>query len=166
MWRACAIHRIFWGGRQFDDRLATIGQTIESKAPEERREELLTGFNEMALGVTTYDKVRKALNEPFDKAQAWGKKYGIVPERILLGEFGMIRQEYRKEFRMPSAWRAAYLSDMTTAARKRGFPWSVWSWGGAFGITLDGKKRVLDPVLLRGLGVETPVNFNRLPETG
>jgi endoglucanase len=57
---------------------------------------------------------------------------------------------------MPSDWRASYLKDMTEAAHKRGFPWSVWSWGGAFGITLDDKQRVLDPVILKGLGLKTP----------
>lgn len=144
------------GEKAFDERLSAIRKTIETKAPEERREELLTGFNEMAGGVTSYGMVLAMLNEPFDKADAWGKEYGIPPERIYLGEFGMIRQEYRKEFRMPSAWRAAYLKDMTTAAEKRGFPWSVWSWGGAFGITLDDEKRALDPVILKGLGLSTP----------
>jgi endoglucanase len=142
------------GPNAFDERLAAIRQTIETKAPKDRREELLTGFNEMAGGVTTYDKVLEALNEPFDKAEAWGKEHNIPPERIFLGEFGMIRQEYQKEFRMPSAWRAAYLKDMTDAAQKRGFPWAVWSWGEAFGITLDDEKRVLDPVILKGLGLK------------
>ncbi len=142
------------GGKAFEERLAAVRQTIGAKAPEERREELLTGFNEMAGGVMSYEQVLTMLNEPFDKAEAWGKEYEIPPERIFLGEFGMIRQEYRKEFRMPSTWRAAYLKDMTGAAEKRGFPWSVWSWGGAFGITLDDDKRVLDPVILKGLGLK------------
>ena len=106
------------GEKAFEERLAAIRKTIETKAPEERREELLTGFNEMAGGVTSYKQVLTMLNEPFDKAAAWGKKHNIPPERIFLGEFGMIRKEYRKEFRMPSAWRAAYLKDMTDAAQQ------------------------------------------------
>jgi hypothetical protein len=142
------------GEKAFQERLAAIRQTIQTKAPPERREELITGLNEMADGVTTYAKVLAALNDPFDRAEAWGKANNIPPERILLGEFGMIRQEDKKEFRMPPAWRAAYLKDMTDAARKHGFPWAVWSWGGAFGITLDDKKRVLDPVILKGLGLK------------
>ncbi len=142
------------GEKAFEDRLAVIRTTIETKAPKDRREELLAGFNEMAAGVTTYEEVRTALNEPFDKAAAWGKNHNIPPERIFLGEFGMIRKEYQKEFRMPSTWRASYLKDMTEAAQERGFPWSVWSWGGAFGITLDDKQRVLDPVILKGLGLK------------
>ncbi len=63
----------------------------------------------MAGGVTTYAMVLAMLDEPFDKAEAWGNEYGIPSKRIYLGEFGMIRQEYRKKFRMPSSWRAAYL---------------------------------------------------------
>ncbi len=142
------------GEEAFDERLAAVRKTIETNAPEERREELLTGFNEMAGGVMSYKQVLTMLNEPFDNAEAWGKKHNIPPERIFLGEFGMIRQEYRKEFRMPSPWRATYLKDMTDAAQQRGFPWSVWSWGGAFGITLDDDKRILDPVILKGLGLK------------
>jgi endoglucanase len=142
------------GEKAFEERLAAIRKTIETKAPKERREELLVGFNEMAGGVTTYKEVLAALDEPFEKAAAWGKDNNIPPERIFLGEFGMIRREYQKKFRMPSDWRASYLKDMTEAAHKRGFPWSVWSWGGAFGITLDDKQRVLDPVILKGLGLK------------
>lgn len=144
------------GEKAFDERAAIIRKTIATKAPEDRRDELLTGFNEMVGGVTTYPMVLAMLTEPFDKAAAWGKEYAIPPQRIFLGEFGMIRQEYRKAFRMPSSWRAAYLKDMTAAAKKRGFPWSVWSWGGAFGITLDDEKRELDPVILQGLGLKVP----------
>ncbi|PSH69105.1 glycosyl hydrolase [Phyllobacterium brassicacearum] len=144
------------GAKALDERLSIVRNTIETKAPEERRDELLTGFNEMAGGVTNYGMVLAMLNEPFDKAEAWGKEYGIPSKRIYLGEFGMIRQEYRKEFRMPSSWRAAYLKDVITAAEKRGFPWSVWSWGGAFGITLDDEKRAFDPVILKGLGLKAP----------
>ncbi|CAN7274825.1 glycoside hydrolase family 5 protein [Phyllobacterium sp. LjRoot231] len=143
------------GEKAFQERLAAIRQTIEAKAPKERREELLIGFNEMVGGITNYKEVLAALNEPFDKAEAWGKNNNIPPERIFLGEFGMIRKEYQKKFRMPSDWRASYLKDVTEAAQKRGFPWSVWSWGGAFGITLDDKQRVLDPVILKGLGLKT-----------
>ena len=78
----------------------------------------------------------------------------------------MIRQEYRKEFRMPSPWRAAYLKDMIDAAQKRGFPWSVWSWGGAFGITLDDEKRVFDPVILKGLGLQRLLKLSLPPGKG
>ena len=39
------------GEEAFDERLAAVRKTIETNAPEERREELLTGFNEMAGGV-------------------------------------------------------------------------------------------------------------------
>ncbi len=141
------------GEEVFRKRVATIRQNIETKAPQDQREKLLANFDEMAAGAFTYDMVRAKLNEPFDAAEAWGKTYTIPPERIFLGEFGMIRQEHSKEFRVPPAWRAAYLKDMTNAAQKRGFPWAVWSWGGAFGITLDDEERALDPVILKGLGL-------------
>jgi endoglucanase len=141
------------GEKALAERLAAIRKTIAQKAPEERKSAFLAGLDSMAGGVKNAAQAREKLEEPFQKAEGWGKAHGIPPERIYLGEFGMIRQEYQKQFRMPSAWRAAYLKDMTQAAEKRGYAWSVWSWGGAFGITLDDDKRQLDPVILKGLGL-------------
>ncbi len=141
------------GPKALAERLAAIRKKITEKAPEAQRPELLQGLDSMAGGVMNAAQTQSKLDEPFKKAESWGKAHKIAPERILLGEFGMIRQEYQKEFHMPSAWRAAYLRDMTQAAQQRGFPWSVWSWGGAFGITLDDDKRQLDPVILKGLGL-------------
>ena len=53
----------------------------------------------------------------------------------------MIRQEYGNPFVMPAASRAAYVEDMIEHAERHGFSWSVWTYGGAFGIVeeFDGK---------------------------
>ena len=56
------------------------------------------------------------LNEPFDKAEAWGKKHNIPPERIFLGEFGMIRQRVPEE--IPHAFGLArHLSERYDGSR-------------------------------------------------
>ncbi|TIY07554.1 MAG: hypothetical protein E5V18_09670 [Mesorhizobium sp.] len=82
---------------------------------------------------------------------AWAKANGIRPENITLGEFGMIRQEYGNAQVMPAEYRAAYVRDMIARAEAHGFSWSVWSYGGAFGIVeaFDGDKAepdVLDAI--------------------
>lgn len=142
------------GEAPFDDVLKQARHRIETQAPEDKRLALLKNLDEMAGGVADDAKALARLNEPFDQADVWRRQYNIAPERIYLGEFGMIRQEFGKDFRMPPEWRAAYMKDVVSAAHKRGFPWSVWSWGGAFGITLADDKRVFDPVILDSLKTE------------
>ena len=53
----------------------------------------------------------------------------------------MIRQEYGNDFVMPPEWRAAYYGDVIGHAEKHGFAWSMWSYGGAFGVieSFEGK---------------------------
>lgn len=144
------------GTEEFDRRLATIRQRIEKDAPEARRKELLKQFDNLASVLTPPSRLKQQREEAFGIVSRWAGRHGIAPERILLGEFGMIRQEYQKDFRVPSEWRAAYLKDMVTSAEHHGFAWAVWSWGGAFGITLEDSERKLDPVLLKGLGLKDP----------
>ena len=66
----------------------------------------------------------------------------MKPENILLGEFGMIRQEYGNPAVIPAAYRAAYVRDMIGHAESHGFAWAIWDYGGAFGIVeeFDGRK--------------------------
>jgi endoglucanase len=49
------------------------------------------------------------IEEPFTTVGQWAQSNGIPPNDILLGEFGMIRQEYGNDFVMPAASRAAYV---------------------------------------------------------
>jgi hypothetical protein len=87
-------------------------------------------------------KLLGVMDEPFKTVEAWAKTNGIKPENITLGEFGMIRKEYGNGFVMPAAYRAAYVRDMIARAEAHDFSWSVWSYGGAFGIVdaFDGEK--------------------------
>ena len=66
----------------------------------------------------------------------------------------MIRQEYGNPFVMPGEWRAAYVRDMVALAERNGFAWSVWSYGGAFGIVeqFEGKPAEAEVLeAIRGL---------------
>ena len=126
-------------------------ERIGTRAAEADRQSILENFNEMVAGVMTNKKALAILNGPFEEAAIWGRQYRIPPERIFLGEFGMIRQAYGNDFRIPSEWRASYLKDMVAAARTHGFPWSVWSWEGSFGIVLANDRSAFDPVILEAL---------------
>ncbi|PYE88691.1 glycoside hydrolase family 5 protein [Phyllobacterium leguminum] len=134
--------------------LEEIRQRIEEKAPLMRRIGLLAYLDEQYAEIDTPEKLSNVIEAPFKTVAAWAAKYGIPKEDIFLGEFGMIRQEDGNPYRMPSQWRAAYLHDITTLSERYGYAWAVWSWGGAFGITNDDKNRILDPLILKGLGLK------------
>jgi len=91
-------------------------------------------------------RLRREMRQPFRTVARWAGRNGIPHDRILLGEFGMIRQEYGKEPATRPEWRAAYYRDMIALAEEHGFAWAMWSWGGAFGVidAYDGKKAESD----------------------
>jgi endoglucanase len=127
---------------QLDVTLDTIRARIKAEAPWSRRSGLLTYLDEQVANMDSPDKLLGLMDEPFKQVDAWAKANGIKPEDITLGEFGMIRQEYGNSYVMPAEYRAAYVKDMITRAEAHGFSWSVWSYGGAFGIVdaFDGDK--------------------------
>lgn len=87
-------------------------------------------------------RLRRQMRAPFRTAARWADRNNIPHDRILLGEFGMIRQEYGKEPATKPEWRAAWYRDMIALAEESGFAWAMWSWGGAFGVidAFDGEK--------------------------
>ncbi|TGT78605.1 glycosyl hydrolase [bacterium M00.F.Ca.ET.159.01.1.1] len=127
---------------QLDMTLDTIRDRIRAEAPWARRSGLLAYLGEQVAMMDTPEKLLGVMDEPFRTVEAWAKANGVKPQDITLGEFGMIRKEYGNGFVMPAAYRAAYVRDMITRAEAHGFSWSVWSYGGAFGIVdaFDGEK--------------------------
>jgi endoglucanase len=139
---------------ELDGALEAIRERMRKEAPLTRRAGLLSYLDEQIAEIDTDEKLKAAMDAPFDKVAAWAGKNGIKPENILLGEFGMITQDYGKPFVMPATWRAAYAKDVIARAEAKGFAWSIWGYGGSFGIVdaFDGKKAepgVIDVV--RGL---------------
>lgn len=122
--------------------LEAIRSRIEAEAPYSRRAGMLSYLDAEFARIDTPAGLEAAMAGPFDRVAAWAKRHGIAPHDILLGEFGMIRQEYGTPFVMPAAWRAAYATDMIRLAEKHGFAWALWSYGGAFGVVdgFDGQK--------------------------
>jgi hypothetical protein len=119
-----------------------IRRKIKSEAQGTRRAGMLAYLDEQVAGIDTAEKLRAEMEAPFRQAEAWAKANGIRPENVTLGEFGMIRQEYGNPYVMPGKYRATYIRDMIALAEKHGFSWSIWGYGGAFGIidAFDGKK--------------------------
>ncbi|WP_254022890.1 glycoside hydrolase family 5 protein [Mesorhizobium ventifaucium] len=119
---------------QLEAALDTIRARIKAEAPWARQSGLLAYLDEQITSLDTDEKLRETMDAPFTRVQGWAKANGIRPENIMLGEFGMIRQEYGNAYVMPAEYRAAYVRDMIARAEAHGFSWSVWSYGGAFGI--------------------------------
>ncbi len=135
--------------------LEEIRQRIKDDAPLWRRAGMLAYLDEQYAEIDTPEKLAKVIEAPFKTVDAWAKKYNVPKANIFLGEFGMIRQEYQNPYRMPTAWRAAYLHDITALSERYGYAWAVWCLGGAtFGITTDDTGYKLDPELLEAMGLK------------
>lgn len=125
-----------------DAAIARVKATIDAEAPWSKRDGMKSYLDELMGEIDTREKLNATMEKPFATVAAWAKKNGIEPQDILFGEFGMIRQEYNKPYIAPADQRAAYYRDMIAHAEKHGFAWSVWSYGGAFGVVEEfgGKK--------------------------
>jgi hypothetical protein len=128
--------------------LEIIRAKIRNEAPVLRRDGLLAYLDEQFAEIDTAEKLRSIMAKPFETVDAWRKQHDIAPENILLGEFGMIRQEYGNPFVMNPEWRAAYVKDTVALAEKHGFAWSVWSYGGAFGVVEEFEDKPAEPAVL------------------
>jgi hypothetical protein len=119
---------------ELDAALEKVRRTIRAEAPWTRRSGMLAYLDEEIAKIDTAEKLDMAMAAPFRIAAEWADRNDIPRRNILLGEFGMIRQEYGNAYVMPGAWRAAYVGDMIALAESKGFSWAIWSHGGAFGV--------------------------------
>lgn len=144
---------------ELDAALETIRRRIRDEAPWTRRDGMLAYLDEQIATMDTKEKLDAIVDRPFEIAAKWAKANGIEPGNIYLGEFGMIRQEYGNPYVVPAAERAAYVSDMIEHAERHGFPWSIWEYGGSFGIVEEFEGRPAEPDVLemvRGLPPRQP----------
>lgn len=98
--------------------------------------------------LSTARGLRAAMTAPFRTVTRWADSHRIPRDRLLLGEFGMIRQEYGKEPATKPEWRAAYYRDMIAIAEENGIAWAMWSYGGAFGIVDGFSGEKADPAVM------------------
>lgn len=127
---------------ELDAAVENIRETIRANAPFARRAGLLAYLDEQVATMDTEAEMDAVMGAPFARVAAWAEKHAIPASRILMGEFGMIRQEYGNPYVVPSATRAAYYKAMIGRAEAHGYAWSMWDHGGAFGVIdeFDGRR--------------------------
>jgi len=97
---------------------------------------------------------RGTLDARFSKVSDWARGHGVAPERILIGEFGVLR----KNAEAPGALcadRMRWLSDVREIAAKHGFSWSYFSYDGPFALVLNDQDREFDSSVLKALGLKS-----------
>ncbi|MEO1702642.1 MAG: cellulase family glycosylhydrolase [Pseudomonadota bacterium] len=102
-------------------------------------------------------KLDAFLRRSFEKVAQWADRHAIERSRIFLGEFGMIGREYGTDLDVPDAWRITYMRDMITLAEEYDYAWSVWSFGGAFGLVQAYGGETLERPLVEAL-TRSPLN--------
>lgn len=134
--------------QELDAAVERIRDRIRAEAPWSRRSGMLAYLDEQIATVDTEAELAGVIEDPFRIVATWADGNGIDRKDILLGEFGMIRQEYGTSYVMPGPWRAAYVRDVASRAERYGFGWSVWGYGGAFGIVEEFEGRAAEPDVL------------------
>ena len=136
------------GSPELEAALKQVRARIMRNAPLTRRPGMLVYLDEQIAEIDTPEKLETVMSGPFDRVGAWAARHGVEPKDILVGEFGMIRQEYGKDHIVPTGMRVAYYKDVIRRAEKAGFAWSMWSYGGAFGIVDEFEGRKAEPDVL------------------
>lgn len=75
-----------------------------------------------------YDKSKfseERIKTDFGKVESWARENGIAPERIYLGEFGIMRETSNQPGARPHD-REAWMRSIRLAAERRGFGWALW----------------------------------------
>lgn len=129
---------------ELDKTLAEIRERISANSSRGK----VSYFDKLLAEIDTPDKMKATIAKPFETVAAWADQHGVARDDILLGEFGMIRQEYGKDHIVPAPWRAAYYRDVIGAAEQHGFGWSLWSYGGAFGVAEEFGNKPAEPDVL------------------
>ena len=133
---------------ELDNALDAIRARINKEAPKARRAGMLSYLDEEIAKIATKEGLDAAMEKSFDLVSGWATKNSVDPADILLGEFGMIRQEYGNPQIVPAATRAAYYNSQITRAESHGFMWSMWSYGGAFGVAEAFEGKAAEPDVL------------------
>jgi hypothetical protein len=92
------------------------------------------------------------IGKEIEIAAAWADRHGIPRSRIILGEFGAIRDG--EPGPSPAlADRARFLADKRARAEAAGIGWAVWSWGGSMGLVSDDSTRSMPQDICDALGL-------------
>jgi endoglucanase len=93
-----------------------------------------------------------SIQQDFAKVKRWADQYKIEPKRIMLGEFGAMKDVFGKTGAAPDD-RARWFRDVRTTAETFGFRWSAWAYSNSYGIIVGDRDGSLDPQVLEALGL-------------
>lgn len=96
---------------------------------------------------------RPLIEQRFDLVAAWAREHNVAPDRILIGEFGVLRKVPGQAGAL-CADRMRWLDDVRRSADARRFLWSYFSYDGPFALVQSDDKRVLDADVLVALGLK------------
>ena len=130
--------------------LESVRSAIVRNAPSDRRNGHLEYLDEEIAKIATEKGLSAAMDKSFDIAAEWAKSNGIDPADILLGEFGMINQEYNRPTPVDLKSRQAYYAAQIKRAEDRGFRWAAFAYGGAFALMRDWDGMRIEPVVKPG----------------
>ena len=129
-----------------------VEENIRAKAPTHRVDGMIAYLGEEIVKIKSNKLLKAAMEKPFIAAAQFARSNNIAAERMLLGEFGMINQEWGSDAKMPTDWRVDYMREIRLLAEERGFGWSIWSYSGAFGIAQGfGGEMITEPIIARVL---------------
>lgn len=136
------------------DKLKTLVENVRSAitsdAPRDRRDGHLAYLDDEIAKIATADGLNTAMDKAFDIAADWAKSNGVDPADILLGEFGMINQEYNRPTPVDPKSRQAYYAAQIRRAEDHGFRWAAFAYGGAFALMRDWDGMAIEPVIKPG----------------
>ncbi|MPZ37716.1 MAG: cellulase family glycosylhydrolase [Rhizobiales bacterium] len=107
---------------------------------------------------------RAAIAKSLDRIVAWAQSNGVPPNRIFLGEFGVL-----KSVGLLHAARAAerrqWFADVRAEAEARGFIWAAWVYRGpgGFALTEDDRDIDVDPGIIAALGLKPRTRQSTAP---
>ncbi len=98
-----------------------------------------------------------AIANSFEQIANWARSQRVVPDRVLLGEFGARKTDLQLSgFR--AAERAQWFYDVREQAEVHGFGWAVWAYrgGGGFALARGETSDDIEPSIAQALGLTPP----------
>ena len=92
-----------------------------------------------------------AIADRFAQVADWARAQGVPPDRVMLGEFGARKTEFRF-IGARAAERAQWLHDVSEAAQAHGFGWAVWTYRGSGGFAIE-TNHAIEPGVAAALGL-------------
>lgn len=96
----------------------------------------------------------RQMADVFADVRDWAAIRGIAPERIFVGEFGVVAQAPGRGGALPRD-RARYLAAVRSFAESYGMAWSMWEYSNPHGMSLitPSGAALPDPLILEALGL-------------